>query len=82
MCSDSLVALIETQKLACERDSTKEKKIEIPLDQLAEEDFEYLHNCGYDTTIAYDLTCLRLDPRIYAGFERDSCNERWIVSWD
>lgn len=82
MCSDILVASIERQKLACQQNPSIEKKIEFSIDELTDEDYEFLHEKGYELNITYDLTCLRFDPRAFAGYERDSCNEKWIVSWD
>jgi hypothetical protein len=78
----TLLSTINTQKKACESDKTAEKKVEFGCEELSEEDFEYIHENGFILDIKYDLTCLRFDPRVYAGYERDSCNERWVISWN
>lgn len=77
-----LITTIDAQKKACETDKTAEKKVEISCEKLSKEDFEYIRENGFDLDIKYDLTCLRFDPRVYAGYERDSCNERWLISWN
>lgn len=82
MCSDFLVETIDAQKDLCKSDKNAEKKVEIGCDKLSEEDFEYLANRNYCVNITFDLTCLRFDPRVYAGYERDSCNERWVITWE
>lgn len=78
----ALLSAIDKQKQACEIDKTAEKKIEFGCDELSEEDFEHIHQCGYKLDIKYDLTCISFDPRVYAGYERDSCNECWVISWN
>jgi hypothetical protein len=80
--SHTLLTIIDAQKKVCDDDESVPKKVEISCDELSEEDFEYIHANGFDLDIKYDLTCLRFDPRIFAGYERDSCNERWVISWN